>query len=257
MDLDTGIFVFEILGVIAFAFSGAILAIRKCMDLLGVIVLAVTTAVGGGIIRDVILGINPPMAFTSSEQTAIACLVSVVIFCAVAYCQKKGIDSLFHKLDLYMTIFDAVGLAAFTVTGVSVAHGNSDGYNLFLYIFVGTLTGVGGGVLRDVMAGVMPSIFVRHVYALASVLGAAVCSLLWHVNSALAMVLGAGVVVMWSSPLFYRLSRSVRKNSSNRQEHSASSTPATTWGRWLKSSQNRSSTPPMAPPLGSRAPRNT
>ena len=59
-----------------------------------------------------------------------------------------------------------------------------------------TLTGVGGGVLRDVMAGVMPSIFVRHVYALASVLGAAVCSLLWHVNSALAMVLGAGVVVL-------------------------------------------------------------
>ena len=196
MDLDTGIFVFEILGVIAFAFSGAILAIRKCMDLLGVIVLAVTTAVGGGIIRDVILGINPPMAFTSPEQTAIACLVSVVIFCAVAYCQKKGIDSLFHTLDLYMTIFDAVGLAAFMVTGVSVAHGNSDGYNLFLYIFVGTLTGVGGGVLRDVMAGVMPSIFVRHVYALASVLGAAVCSLLWHVNSALAMVLGAGVVVL-------------------------------------------------------------
>ena len=105
MDLDTGIFVFEILGVIAFAFSGAILAIRKCMDLLGVIVLAVTTAVGGGVIRDVILGTNPPMAFTSPEQTAIACLVAVVIFCAVAYCQKKGIDSLFHKLDLYMTIF--------------------------------------------------------------------------------------------------------------------------------------------------------
>ncbi len=117
MDLDTGIFVFEILGVIAFAFSGAILAIRKMYGSVGSHRPGRDHRCGRGIIRDVILGINPPMAFTSPEQTAIACLVSVVIFCPVAYCQKKGIDSLFHKLDLYMTIFDAVGLAALRSPG--------------------------------------------------------------------------------------------------------------------------------------------
>lgn len=195
MNLGSVILVLETLGVIAFAFSGAILAIKKSMDILGVVVLAVTTAVGGGIIRDVILGINPPMAFRHSTQTLTAAVVAVIIFIGVAYCQSRGIQNLFKKLDIFMTVFDALGLAAFTVTGVSIAYGMSTRYSLFLYIFVGSLTGVGGGVLRDILARDTPYIFVRHIYALASIAGATVCSLLWLKNSALAMILGDIVVI--------------------------------------------------------------
>ena len=107
MNLGSVILVLETLGVIAFAFSGAILAIKKSMDILGVVVLAVTTAVGGGIIRDVILGINPPMAFRHSTQTLTAAVVAVIIFIGVAYCQSRGIRNLFKKLDIFMTVFDA------------------------------------------------------------------------------------------------------------------------------------------------------
>jgi len=172
MDWITNIVtVTEILGTIAFSISGAMVAIRKRMDILGVIVLGVVTATGGGMIRDVLLGNTPPMVFRDSTYVAWATITAVVVFVLV--------DRQWHKigpqwLDGFLNVVDAVGLGIFAVMGVRAAIQSGYGSNEFLSIFVGVLTGVGGGLLRDMMAGEVPKIFRKRIYAVAALLGAMV-----------------------------------------------------------------------------------
>ena len=90
---------------------------------------------------------------------------------------------------------DSVGLGIFTVVGIQTARTTAYSGNLFLLLFVGVITGVGGGVLRDMMAGDKPYIFVKHIYACASLAGAALCALLWPVSAGAAMIGGAAAVV--------------------------------------------------------------
>ena len=148
---DVLVFVLELIGTVAFAVSGAIVGIKKQMDLFGVIVLGICTAVGRH-------------------------------------------EPVFDRLLLVM---DAVGLGVFTVVGVQCAYQQSEDYTLFLLIFVGLITGVGGGVLRDVFSGERPYIFVRHFYACASIVGALICALCWRaLGGNAAMLFGAAVVVV-------------------------------------------------------------
>ena len=99
--------------------------------------------------------------------------------------------------DLCLFWMDAIGLGIFTVTGIRVAYAHVPQATLFLLIFVGVVTGAGGGLMRDVMAGDTPYIFVRHVYASASVVGAVVCGLSWHYLGELpSMLIGAGLVIL-------------------------------------------------------------
>lgn len=189
------IFILEILGTIAFAFSGAMMAIRKEMDIFGVLILGVTTAVGGGIIRDILLGQIPPAVFTHPVYVIIAAVISVALFVWIYIChgqiRQKGILIL-EKIMLYA---DAVGLAVFTVVGVEFAFQLLEKKNMFLSVFVGVLTGVGGGVLRDIMAVQKPYIFVKHVYALSSLAGVCACTFLWDsANSKIAVLFGIGIV---------------------------------------------------------------
>lgn len=188
-------FILEILGTIAFAFSGAMTAIRKEMDIFGVLILGVTTAVGGGIIRDILLGHIPPAVFTQPVYVIVAALIAIALFIWIYIChgqlQQKGI--LF--MEKFMLYADAAGLAVFTVIGVEVSFDFLEEQNLFLSIFVGVVTGVGGGVLRDIMAGQKPYIFVKHVYALSSLVGACICAFLWSgVYHELAVLCGIGAV---------------------------------------------------------------
>ena len=179
------IFALEIIGTIAFAVSGAMVALEKKMDLLGVAVLGLTTAVGGGIIRDVLLGITPPMAFRRPVYALTAIIVSLIVF----------IPAVRKRIDLngnLLLIMDSLGLGIFTVIGVRAGIPFN---NTFLAIFVGAMTGVGGGVLRDVFAGERPYIFVHHFYACASLIGAAVCKYLWGLNETLAIAFGALTVL--------------------------------------------------------------
>jgi len=194
--LDKYIFVLEIIGTIAFASSGAMVGIKKQMDLLGVCVLGMTTAVGGGMIRDLILGVTPPVMFQNPTYALIAIAFSVLIFCGLFFFQNKLTNSKVQgAYDKLMMIFDSLGLGLFTVVGVTTAINIGYETTGFLQIFVGVLTGVGGGVLRDIMAGNTPYIFVKHVYASASILGAIVCVLveLWF-GELPAMLIGAAVV---------------------------------------------------------------
>ena len=186
--------ILELIGTVAFAASGAIVAVRKKMDIFGVAVLALTTAVGGGVLRDVLLDVTPPATFRNPVYAVTAILVSLIVFLRPVRHYLAGSHAAYQRTMLAM---DSLGLGVFTAVGVSLAYAAQPEAGIFLATFVGVLTGVGGGVLRDVLAGDTPYIFVKHVYACASLAGALVSALLWRCTAqAPAMIAGAAVVVV-------------------------------------------------------------
>jgi uncharacterized membrane protein YeiH len=147
-------------------------------------------------IRDLILGVNPPVMFQNPTYALLAIAFSVMIFCSMYFFQNRLTNSKVYEVyDKLMMIFDSLGLGLFTVVGVTTAINIGYETTGFLQIFVGVLTGVGGGVLRDIMAGNTPYIFVKHVYASASIIGAIACVLVepWF-GDLTAMLIGATVV---------------------------------------------------------------
>ncbi|MBR4752101.1 MAG: trimeric intracellular cation channel family protein [Thermoguttaceae bacterium] len=184
----------EIIGTVAFAISGAVVGVEKKMDIFGVCILGVTTAVGGGILRDLILNISPPAAFRNPSFALTSVLVSILTFIpsfrnALEY-NRKTYDNL-------MLVMDSIGLGLFTVVGVQTALVSEVESNAFLATFVGALTGVGGGLMRDVFAGDSPYIFAKDFYACASIIGATACVLLWPVaGESAAMLLGASATII-------------------------------------------------------------
>lgn len=160
--------VFEILGTIAFSISGAIEAMKKEMDMLGVLVLGLVTAVGGGILKDILMGELPPVAFQNLRNAFIAVGAALSAFIVGILLSKKEKELHSRIWNHTMLISDAVGLGTFTVIGIRYVQ--ELGYkNPILLVFVGVVTGVGGGVMRDVFAGNIPFIFRKHVYATAAI----------------------------------------------------------------------------------------
>lgn len=168
-------FFMEMTGTVAFAASGAMVGVERNMDIFGVSVLGVVTAVGGGMIRDIVLGIIPPNVFTNPVYALVATITSCVVFLAFYWKRQLLEGHMRLTYDRVMLVMDSIGLGIFTVVGVNT--GIRSGYmdNVFLLVFLGTITGVGGGLMRDMMAGVPPYIFVKHIYACASIVGAIVC----------------------------------------------------------------------------------
>lgn len=192
--MQTLIFMLELIGTVAFAISGAMTALKKNMDIFGVAILGLTTAVGGGALRDVLLGITPPVMFREPVYALLAIFVSVVVFIPSVRRLLTRRQSLYERM---MLVMDSIGLGIFTVVGINTAYGVSDDFNLFLLIFVGTVTGVGGGVLRDVLAGNTPYIFVKHIYACASIAGAILCAALRApLGEAASVIIGASAVII-------------------------------------------------------------
>lgn len=145
------VFILELIGTVAFAFSGCMVANSKKMDIFGVWVLGTVTAVGGGAVRDVLLGIFPPNMFRHGSYVAVATL-TVALWLLMAARNGTVSRAIFKKLTWIMDISDSIGLGIFAVVGSQTAINVGYGDNWFLVIFVGVMTGVGGGLLRDVMA---------------------------------------------------------------------------------------------------------
>lgn len=187
----------EYLGTVAFAASGAMLAIDRDLDLLGVIVLGVTTAVGGGTLRDIILGYLPPHMFSSPSYVLTAAVTSIIIFCLELIRREKFLKE-YRSVDKYVNVFDAIGLGVFSIVGVETAVDLGHGENAFLCIFLGVLTGVGGGILRDIMSHEVPAVLKKHVYALASIVGAAMYYAFYRFNLAndLAVIIAVAAVIV-------------------------------------------------------------
>lgn len=154
--------VVEIIGTIAFAMSGALLAIEKDMDYYGIVFFAIITSVGGGIVRDIMINKNLP----SSIENPLYVIISILSAIIVIIFYKKIIN-----LSKILMIFDAIGLGAFTAIGSEVAIDNGL-HQPFVIITLALLTGTGGGALRDVFAKEIPYVFQKEIYAVASVIGA-------------------------------------------------------------------------------------
>lgn len=189
------IFAAEMIGTVAFASSGALLGIRKNLDLFGVIVLGLCVAVGGGILRDIILGQTPPGAFSNPSYALVALATAVLLF-FVVYVRQEIMNSRYLVIyEKVMNYCDAVGLGIFTVIGVYTAY--SHGYRgKFFLIFLGMLTGIGGGIIRDVLADTMPFVLHKHIYAVAALAGAAVCTVLIGQHLYPALGLGTAVIIL-------------------------------------------------------------
>ena len=194
MTMEPLVLLLEIAGTLAFSASGAMTGLRKGMDIFGVCILGLTTAVGGGVIRDLILGSTPPATFQNPIYAAVAVTAALVLFLPRV---RHLLTRDQRRYDQVLFWMDAAGLGIFTVLGIQAAYGCIPRPGLFLLVFVGVVTGAGGGVLRDILAGDTPYIFVKHVYASASLAGAAACGLLWApLGEMPAMLIGTGLVML-------------------------------------------------------------
>ena len=189
------LFLLDLVGTIAFAISGALDAIRKGMDVFGVNVLAVTTACGGGLMRDLIIGSIPPQMFRNPFFVMIAFGVANVVFLLMALHRHmpRKVAPIYDQLLFW---FDSLGLAAFTVDGVMAGIAIGYGDNEFLICFLGLMTAVGGGALRDVLASQMPDIFRKHIYAVAAIAGAIVMVLLLRVGGSQKIAMIGGFLLV-------------------------------------------------------------
>ena len=190
---ETVLFILEIIGTAVFAASGALAGLQRQLDAFGVVILGVCTACGGGVIRDLTLGITPPVMFCQPVYALVAMGVSALVFLP-AVRHLLAVES--RAYELVMLWLDSIGLGLFTVVGVQCAFQQAENYNLFLLVFVGVITGVGGGLMRDMMAGEEPYIFVKHIYACASLVGGICCVWLYRSIGRLPAVFIAAFVVM-------------------------------------------------------------
>jgi uncharacterized membrane protein YeiH len=158
-------YVLELIGIVAFALSGAMLAIRKDFDVVGIVFLAEAAALGGGVVRDVLIGSVPPTAFRNLDYLLLPIAVGIV---------AALVHETIERINLSILFFDAVGLALFTVNGTLLAR--DAGLSPVPAALLGVTTGVGGGLIRDVVARDTPLVVRRdsEIYAIPAALGALV-----------------------------------------------------------------------------------
>lgn len=174
--------ILEIAGTISFAVSGAMVAVRKRVDLFGVLFLGVITALGGGMLRDVMLGRIPPVFFQNSLYVCMAAAAALAVFLLAMIFQDRYLSEE-QVIDHVNNVFDAWGLGAFTVIGAQAAIEAGYGENGFLVVCMGMLTGIGGGLIRDLMVMEIPFVLRKRVYAVASITGGCCYYLLWNAGA--------------------------------------------------------------------------
>jgi len=177
----------DLIGVFVFAISGGLLAVRKGFELVGVTSLALVTALGGGVLRDLLLGATPPTAFSDVLYLVVPLVAAAVVF--------TGHWLINRTIKRAVMIFDAAGLGLFCVTGAVKAA--SFGASVVGSVLIGVMSAAGGGIIRDVLANEQPSIFHRDstLYAIPAALGAAAVVMSWR-NDFYSGGLAIGVAVV-------------------------------------------------------------
>jgi len=170
--LDTNLqLLLDLVGVFAFALSGGLVAVKKRLDLFGVLVLAVAAALGGGIMRDVLIGRIPPTGISDWRL-----LTGAVVAGLVTFAYHPGVE----RISRFVRALDAAGLAVFAVGGSLTALGA--GADALPAVIVGGITAVGGGMVRDVLAGQVPEVLRREMYALPALLGSTLVVTAHHLD---------------------------------------------------------------------------
>ena len=194
--------VFDFVGTLAFAISGIRLASAKKFDLFGAYVVGVTTAIGGGTMRDMMLGVSP---FWMTNMFYLICSAIALLWVIV-------FRKLLVRQDNTWFPFDTIGLALFTVTGIektiTTIGPSGEHFPFWTAIIMGTITGAGGGVLRDVFINEVPLIFRKEIYALACVIGGIAYYICHHLgldSTLSAIICGITVVLMRLLAVKYKL----------------------------------------------------
>ena len=194
--------VLDFIGTLAFAISGIRLASAKKFDLFGAYVVGVTTAIGGGTMRDIMLGVSP---FWMTNKFYLICSAIALLWVIV-------FRKLLVRQDNTWFLFDTIGLALFTVTGIektiTTIGPSGEHFPFWTAIIMGTITGAGGGVLRDVFINEVPLIFRKEIYALACVIGGLayyICHQLGLDSTLSAIICGLTVVLMRLLAVKYKL----------------------------------------------------
>ncbi len=180
--------VLDLVGIFVFAISGALVGVRKELDVFGILVLAGTTGLGGGFLRDVLIGATPPAALADWRYLLVPAAAGLLTF-------------VFHpvvgRMERTVNVFDAFGLALFCVAGALKAL--DYGLGPLPAALMGMLTGIGGGMLRDLLAGRVPVVFRGELYATPALAGAAVAVLGERAELPVLVVAltGAAVCLVW------------------------------------------------------------
>jgi uncharacterized membrane protein YeiH len=175
--------VLDLLGTLVFAFSGSLLAARRGLDVFGFVVLALAAGTAGGALRDALIGATPPVALTDWRYAAVCLATAVFVFAFAA--QATRVERLIRFVD-------AFGLGLFAAAGTTKALDADLGATAA--IFLGVLTAVGGGVARDLLAGIVPVVLRSEIYALAAALGSIVIVVLVAFGVALPLAAPAGAI---------------------------------------------------------------
>ena len=167
-NMDIIWYMFDMIGTIAFAISGALVGVARKMDIFGMAVLALATAIGGGIVRDVLLGYFPPNSLRNVVYVTVVISVTIIVF--IMYNSRYRKHAMGPRSRGGYLLADALGLASFTVTGASAGFKLYPELPIFI-VLLGTITAVGGGIIRDMLAQRIPSVLKEDVYALPSIIG--------------------------------------------------------------------------------------
>ena len=195
IEFATTLVTLDLVGIFVFAVTGALVAVRKNLDIFAALVLAGVTGLGGGFIRDVLIGATPPAALTDWRYLLVPVAAGLLTF---AFHPAIG------RLERLVTVFDAVGLALFCVTGALKAV--EYGLGPVPAALMGMVTAIGGGMMRDVLAGHVPVVFEGNLYATPALSGAVVAVLLDRTDLPVLVVAAAG----FSTCLVWRLMALVR-----------------------------------------------
>lgn len=187
-DPSTTLVVLDLVGIFVFAITGALVAVRKELDLFGVLVLAGTTGLGGGFLRDVLIDATPPAALADWRYLMVPLAAGLVTF---------WFHPTLGRLERTVTVFDAFGLSVFCVAGALKAL--DYGLGPLPAALLGMVTGIGGGMVRDLLAGRVPVVFRGELYATPALAGALVAVLGTRADlpGLLVALAGAGVCLVW------------------------------------------------------------
>lgn len=190
------IYIMELIGTVAFAISGALIAVRRNLDLFGVVLVGSITSVGGGIMRDLFLGKFPPNIFSNVIVLIIAAITAIVVF-VISYFNVDKFEYFEKRIESINNFFDAVGLATFSAIGTEMAC-ELGFYDMAIFsISMGMVTGIGGGIIRDVLVDSTPYVLKKHIYALASIIGSTIYYLIRiNGNKIVALIVSIPIIVV-------------------------------------------------------------
>ena len=193
--------IFEIIGIIGFAMSGTMVALQNKMDVIGAIILANVTALGGGVLRDLVIGHIPPHLFNDPfylVYVAIATGVSILLMVAIALFKpfKQGVKS--EAFNLTINIMDAIGIAPFSIVGAKMAMETGHSFSALMLAVIGCFSSCCGGIFRDILAHRIPTVFRKYLYLIPCFVGTITYVLLAQYTSIwepMAFIIGSVIII--------------------------------------------------------------